>query len=122
MFEHKSTIIYPQTNSIVQAYPFEVIDGYDVLRIETYSVSLPFLKTFSTDGGPSHIDIIYGKGSMLLTEELKVRAEMVRKFDNNRLLKWIASSEERDAEIHSALTSERFRLWTSSTPSHKKCS
>ena len=120
MFEHKSTIIYPQTERIEQGYPFELIDGYDTLRIETFSVSLPFIKAFSTKGGPKELDVIFGKGDMLLTENVKIRAALLGKRDDSFLLRWLSSAQTREPDLYMALTSERFRLWTAPAPSHTK--
>lgn len=120
MFAHKSTIIYPQLNKIEEAFPFQLIDGYDFLRIETFSVSLTFIKAFSTSGGPSNVELIYGKREMLLTDHVKTKASVMRKHSDSRLLKWLNDIEARESELYSALSQDRFRLWTSRSPSHKK--
>ena len=120
MFEHKSVIIYPQSDTIEERYPFELIEGYDHLKIETFSVSVAFLQAFTSAGGAASIEMIYGRREMLLTQSVTSTSAVMLKHPDSKILKWVADIEARESDVYAALVADRVRLWTSRSPSHKK--
>ncbi len=120
MFEHKSVIIYPHTNTIEERFPFELIEGFDHLKVETYSVSLPFLQAFCGAGGAASIEMIYGQREMVLTKCVTATSAVMLKHPDSRILKWVTDIETRQNDVYCGLVDDRVRLWTSRAPSHKK--